>query len=443
MVVFAGLLQQFPARSANIANIANSIQQSLTGARRVFEVLDAPSRSRSPERPPRCPARGEVQFEHVGFAYERGEPVLRDYRSTSQPGECVAIVGATGSGKSTLLSLIRASTTFRGAACCVDGHDVRDLDLDDLRRNIGIVFQESFLFSNTVAANIAFGHPAAARRRSNGAAEIAAAHEFIAELPQGYDTVLGEGGADLSGGQRQRLAIARALLLDPAILLLDDPTAAVDPQTEHEILEAIESAMRGRTTLLVAHRISALRRADRIVVLQRGRIVQEGTHEELLRTPGYFAGSRSCSLPTCRTNPQPRPREIRHERASTQRDAAAADRRPGRDAGCPPAAARIPPDFAAAGLHAALRRDAELAAGDGRVAVAAVAGLDLDPGGGHERTGPAQRCPRGAVGAAGFAALAVFTQVVLHYRQRLALELGEAVVFDLATGCSSTFSGCR
>jgi ATP-binding cassette subfamily B protein len=170
----------------------------------------------------------------------------------------------------------------------IDGVDARHLALDDLRRNIGLVFQESFLFSNTVAANIAFGHPTATRAHIEKAARIAAAHDFIMQLPNGYDTVLGESGNSLSGGQRQRLAIARAVLLEPAILLLDDPTAAIDSETEHEIFEALDRAMTGRTTLIVAHRLSTLRRADLIIVMENGRIVQRGTHEQLMREEGPY-----------------------------------------------------------------------------------------------------------------------------------------------------------
>jgi ATP-binding cassette subfamily B protein len=173
----------------------------------------------------------------------------------------------------------------------VDGYDVRTLDLQTLRRRVGVVFQESFLFSDTVAANIAFGLPGASHEAIVAAATAACAHDFIEALPDGYDTVLGESGVDLSGGQRQRLTIARALLTNPAILLLDDPTASIDPETEHEILVAIEQALAGRTTFVVAHRLSTLRRANRIIVLERGRIVQTGTHDTLLREEGPYRGA--------------------------------------------------------------------------------------------------------------------------------------------------------
>ncbi|MFW6061146.1 MAG: ABC transporter ATP-binding protein, partial [Phycisphaeraceae bacterium] len=295
LMVFFGLLHQFSQQVGNIANIANSMQMSLVGAERVFQLLDTPTEITTPPNPVRLPkARGRVTFDNVSFAYEDDdetqtpEQVLTDIDLTAEPGQCIAILGATGSGKSTLLSLIpRFYDPTRGRVL-IDDVDLRKYDLDDLRRNCGLVFQESFLFSNTVAANIAFGHPEATQEQIENAARLAQAHEFIMDLDHGYETVLGERGIGLSGGQRQRLAIARALLLEPPILLLDDPTAAIDPETEGEILAAMDRAMEGRTTFVVAHRLSTLRRADTIIVLEHGRIVQRGTHEQLMSTAGQY-----------------------------------------------------------------------------------------------------------------------------------------------------------
>lgn len=289
MVVFAGLLQQFSAQVSNISTIANSIQESLTAARRVFEVLDAPIEIKSPPSATRVPRiLGSVKFENVQFGYDPELPVLRTVSFEARPGQCIAIAGGTASGKSTLLSLIPRFYDPDKGRVLVDNIDIRQLELTDLRRQVGIVFQESFLFRTSIAANIAFGSPGIGQEAIEQAARTAQAHDFITRFPKGYATVLGEGGSNLSGGQRQRLAIARALLLNPAILILDDPTAAVDAQTEHEIMAALENAMQSRTTFVVAHRLSTLRRADRILVLERGRIVQTGTHDELLAIPGAY-----------------------------------------------------------------------------------------------------------------------------------------------------------
>ncbi len=289
LVVFAGLLQQFNGQVANISTIANSVQQSLAAARRVFEVLDMPLgvESKPGAIIPKT-LTGRISFEAVTFGYAPEYPVLHEVSFEARPGQIVGIFGMTGSGKSTVLSLIPRFYDPQHGRITADGLDLRDMDLDAFRRQVGIVYQESFLFSNTVSANIAFGHPHASQERIERAARIACAHEFITALPHGYATVLGESGVDLSGGQRQRLALARALLLEPPILILDDPTASVDSKTEHEIVAALGTAMSGRTTFVVSSRLSLLRRADVIYVLENGRLTQHGTHDQLAHRPGLY-----------------------------------------------------------------------------------------------------------------------------------------------------------
>jgi ATP-binding cassette subfamily B protein len=316
LFVFANLLHEFANQVGQITNIANTIQTSLNGAARVFEVLDAPIEIQTPAdavalslstgRATQLHSKQEgdvsangnaalsIKFDHVSFAYRNAEDsgeqelVLQDVSFEVPPGHSLGIVGETGAGKSTLLSLLARFYDPTAGTVLVNGTDVRRLDLDELRRNIGIVFQESFVFSNTVAANIAFGFPDATIDLIEQAAHLAAADEFIGELVDGYETVVGEYGSNLSGGQRQRLAIARALLLDPPILMLDDATASVDPETEHEIRSAINNVVRGRTTLVVSSRISTLRHTDQIIVLHQGRVVQQGTHSELVRQDGNY-----------------------------------------------------------------------------------------------------------------------------------------------------------
>ncbi len=289
LVAFAALLQQFSNQVANLAGVADSVQQSLTGARRVFEVLDAPVEIESPPDPePVETVRGGIRFDNVSFGFDPDRPILRNINLEARPGQIIAIAGATGSGKSRLMSLIPRFYDPEEGRILLDGHDLRKIDLEVIRRNVGIVFQENFLFSNTIAANIAFGNPNATRAQIEKAARIACAHDFIQAMPDGYDSILGESGDNLSGGQQQRLAIARAVFLEPSILLLDDPTAAIDAETEHEIMAAIDSAISGRTTFIVAHRLSTLRRADQVIVLDRGRIIQRGHHDELMRQEGLY-----------------------------------------------------------------------------------------------------------------------------------------------------------
>jgi ATP-binding cassette subfamily B protein len=305
LVVFAGLLQQFTGQVANLSTIANSVQQSLAAARRVFEVLDTEAEVQSkPKALDPGKLQGRIEFDQVTFGYGDAEPALQEISFAATPGQVVGIFGLTGAGKSSLLSLIPRLYDPRRGRILADGHDLRDLELDAYRRQIGIVYQETFLFSNTVAANIAFGHPHATMEQIREAATQASADEFISALPKGYDTVLGESGVDLSGGQRQRIALARALLLQPPILLLDDPTASVDARTENEILSALRQAMAGRTTFVVSGRLSLLRRADVILVLEDGRLTKTGTHDELVRLPGAYRETALLQMMDLETGPE-------------------------------------------------------------------------------------------------------------------------------------------
>lgn len=290
LIVFAGLVQQFARRASNMATIVNTLQQSLTGARRVFEVLDQPLEvQESPAAVDPGRLQGEVSFEEVTFDYQQGIPALRGISLRVAAGECIGVMGASGSGKSTLLSLLPRFYDPTHGCVRIDGMDVKHMALDVLRRQIGVVFQETLLFRDTVRNNIAFGHPEASLEQVVAAAKRAGADEFIRGLEHGYDTMLEEGAVNLSGGQRQRLAIARALLLEPPILVFDDPTTAVDPTTENEVLSLLRRAVAGRTTFLVSGRLSTLRHADRIVVLDAGKIVEQGTHRELVKLGGRYA----------------------------------------------------------------------------------------------------------------------------------------------------------
>lgn len=299
-------------RIGAVGQIASILQNAASSAQRVYEVLHAPVGLRPGRRPLPPDGRGAVRFEHVRFTYTR-EPSLRieserpadpgsrspaaplprghsldDVSFEVTPGQTVALVGPTGSGKSTLLALIPRFYEATEGRVFVDDADVKELDLESLRRAVGIVFQETFLFSASVADNIAFGRPEATREQIVRAATAARADEFIRELAEGYDTIVGERGVSLSGGQRQRIAIARALLLDPRIILLDDATSAVDPHTEREIRDATLELCRGRTTFVVAQRAATVRHADLILVMDAGRIVQRGRHAELLAAPGLY-----------------------------------------------------------------------------------------------------------------------------------------------------------
>ncbi len=264
-------------------------QRATASGERIFEVMDEPEEvTDRPDAVELPPGEGHVRFERVSFGYDPQRPVLRDIDLELEPGRTVALIGHTGSGKTTLAGLVPRFYDVSVGRVTVDGLDVRDAKLVSLRHAIGIVAQDPFLFSDTVRENVAFGRPDATQKEVEEAARLAQAHEFIVELPEGYDTVIGERGITLSGGQRQRIAIARALLLDPRILILDDATASVDATTEAKIRLGLRQAMRGRTTIIIAHRLSTLALADELVVLDRGRIAARGTHDDLIeRSPVY------------------------------------------------------------------------------------------------------------------------------------------------------------
>jgi ATP-binding cassette, subfamily B, bacterial len=267
-----------------------TLQKALGASARISEVLEAEPQLREERHPEELPQpiRGEVRLDDVRFGHEGDAPILDGLNLYVAPGESLALVGATGSGKSTIAGLLARFYDPDGGRVLLDGHDLRKLRLSDVRRAVALVFEETFLFTDTVRENIRFARPHADDAEVERAAELAGAAEFIGDLPEGYDTILGERGFSLSGGQRQRIAIARAILADPAVLVLDDATSAVDATKEHEIRAALTTVMQGRTTLVIAHRPATIALADRVAVLEGGRIVDDGTHGELLRRSAQY-----------------------------------------------------------------------------------------------------------------------------------------------------------
>jgi ATP-binding cassette subfamily B multidrug efflux pump len=263
------------------------MQSAMASAERIFELLDTEVAIRSPvARPSVAPrARGEIVFEGVTFGYNPGEPVLRDVTLHIRPGERVGVVGWTGSGKSTLIRLLVRLYDVWDGRILLDGVDVRDYDVSDLRRRIGLVLQDPFLFAGSVASNISLDDPAITPERVRGAARTAHADRFVELLPRGYDEPVRERGSNFSVGQKQLLSFARAVAFDPAVLVLDEATASVDPATEHDIREGLARLLAGRTSIVIAHRLATVRDADRVLVLHHGRLVEQGSHEELLRLP--------------------------------------------------------------------------------------------------------------------------------------------------------------
>ena len=288
LVSFVALMGRFYGRLDSMSRIVSVTQKSASAAKRVFDILDHVSSVPEPANPVKLHhVKGHIELREVGFRYGN-RAVNRGVTLNIKPGEMIGLVGHSGSGKSTLVNLICRFYDVAEGAILLDGVDIRSIAIADYRSNIGLVLQEPFLFFGTIADNIAYGKPEATRAEIMEAARAAHAHEFILRLPQGYDSMVGERGQGLSGGERQRISIARALLIDPKILIMDEATSSVDSETEKEIQKALDNLVKGRTTIAIAHRLSTLNKADRLVVMDRGVVVEEGRHDVLMAQQGAY-----------------------------------------------------------------------------------------------------------------------------------------------------------
>jgi ATP-binding cassette subfamily B protein len=297
VTAFLLYVQQFFRPIQILSQFYTQAQSALAGAERIFKLLDEPSQLQDAAAAIALPPiQGEVRFEQVTFGYNPAQPVLKEVSLWAQPGQMIALVGPTGAGKSTIINLILRFYDVTAGAVKVDGIDVRSVTQASLRRQIGLVLQDNILFSGTVAENIAFGRPQASQAEIEAAAQVANVHEFIIQLPQGYATLLGERGANLSQGQRQLISIARAVLVNPRVLILDEATSSIDTRTETLVQAAIAKLLSGRTSFVIAHRLSTVTQADQVLVIQQGQIVERGTHTELIQRQGVYANLYALQL---------------------------------------------------------------------------------------------------------------------------------------------------
>jgi ATP-binding cassette subfamily B protein len=289
IATFIAYAQNFIQPLRQLANMYNSIQAALAGAERVFEVIDTPAEvDAAADFPLPVPVRGEVHFTDVSFGYQPDQHIIKNMTLEAKAGQNIALVGPTGAGKTTIINLLTRFYEVNGGSISIDGRDIREISKDDLRQKLGIVLQDTFLFADTVMENIRYGRLDATDEECVEAAKLADADHFIHQLPQGYQTKLSERASNLSQGQRQLMSIARAVLSDPSILILDEATSSVDTRTEARIQKALLRLMQGRTSFVIAHRLSTIRDADKVIVIKDGEIVEQGTHQQLLETKGFF-----------------------------------------------------------------------------------------------------------------------------------------------------------